>query len=153
MLWGVRIIAYWEGKRGTTTCSIQKNSAIVISTLNLSNDNSAHPFWMNAIEGNRTAQMTVVRWMDTFSSQYLFDTRNASSAIRSRFAYLESLIDQSLESETEMRLHHSFTKLGVRGQNKWFINFSTYLPENNIHCSLSFRWRFHLFLMSFFFRP
>ena len=57
---------------------------------------------MNAIEGNRTAQMTVVRWMDTFSSQYLFDTRNASSAIRSRFAYLESLIDQSLESETEM---------------------------------------------------
>jgi hypothetical protein len=71
----------------------------------------------------------------------------------SRYAYLESLIDQSLESETEMRLHHSFTKLGVRGQNKWFINFSTYLPENNIHCSLSFRWRFHLFLMSFFFRP
>ena len=36
----------------------------------------------------------------------------------SRFAYLESLIDQSLESETEMRLHHSFTKLGVRGQNE-----------------------------------
>jgi hypothetical protein len=36
----------------------------------------------------------------------------------------------------------------LRGQNEWFINFSTYLPENNIHCSLSFRWQFHLFLMS-----
>ena len=34
-----------------------------------------------------------------------------------------------------------------------FINFSTYLPENNIHCSLSFRWRFHLFMMSFLARP
>jgi hypothetical protein len=27
------------------------------------------------------------------------------------------------------------------------------LLENNIHCSLSFRWRFQLFLMSFSFRP
>jgi hypothetical protein len=80
MLWGVRVIACCEEKRGATTCSIQKNSAIVISTLNQSNDNSAHPFWMNVIEGNRTAQMTVVRWMDTFSSQYLIDKRKPSSA-------------------------------------------------------------------------
>ncbi len=34
-----------------------------------------------------------------------------------------------------------------------YNNFSTYLPENNINCSLSFRIRYHLFLMSFLFRP